>query len=541
MAKRGMSIRLAAGRSAPGATRGFTLVELLVVIALLTILFVLLFKPMAEGINWLRVSRASVAAQSNAQLALEDFSSALSTALYVRTYPDTPWLIDLYMPVTENGALAQPLRPDSYVVRYWTSPLHYYPHPTQPALAQAEWPTVYSNPDLGNEWIYTGDGGVPNIPRLYTLVQLRKTHFQPFADFDGNGTIEANPNIPNWMDPWFYLDFPAERDYWISISNSLMEKQKTDTAAYLQDPVGTPAMWPETEELRAAGDRYVVPGCSFRPVQINRERVAAGNGGADYRAKYADWYEDNTPNLGDRYIGPGYLPIAWLSDLGGQEKFDDPHIQIYRWNPADNDYTALIFDSYPADPATNFYWDVTRPVHFTWDSKQGVVKCAVPWHNTFAGDGNAFGVGTTQFNLDVPHTAFTSSIVVSGSEKVRVLMPSGDWVSYSKVDQPHFSAISSDHTYTVDYGDAVNPPSIAFSWPPPLGSTIEVDFAYRDNFTKDLTANPLRQIRNDVVVISYKTQRLIDVTVTCAVGGARIKRPEVVVLRDRFEVGSKLR
>lgn len=534
MAKRGMSTRLAASRSAPAATRGFTLVELLVVIALLTILFVLLFKPMAEGINWLRTSRASVAAQSNAQLALEDFSGTLSTALYARTYPDTPWLIDLYLPVTENGALAQPLRPDSYVTRYWTSPLRYYPHPTQPALAQADWPTAYSNPDLGTDWIYTGDGGVPGIQRLYTLVQLRKTHFQPFADFDSNGTIEANPNIPNWMDPWFYLDFPAERDYWINLSNSLMEKQKTDTAAYLQDPVGTPAMWPQTEELRAAGERYVVPGCSFRPVQINRERVAAGNGGADYRAKYADWYEDNTPNLGDRYIGPGYWPIAWLSDLGGQEKFDDPHIQIYRWSAADNDYSVLIFDSYPADPAANFYWDVTRPVHFTWDSKQGVVKCAVPWHNTFAGDGNAFGMGTTQFTLDRPF----GSLVVAGSEQVRLLMPTGDWISYSSVEQLPMSPMRTDHVYTIDPITG----TVAFAWAPPLGSTIEVQFAYRDNFYRDTSiANPNRQIRNDVVVISYKTQRLIDVTVTCAVGGARIKRPEVVVLHDRFEVGSKLR
>lgn len=76
-------------RGAGSRRQGFTLTEVLVALAIMVILFALLFAPMMIGLDWVATGRAHVGIQDAARLAMEEMRRELGEAVYV---PRWNWL-----------------------------------------------------------------------------------------------------------------------------------------------------------------------------------------------------------------------------------------------------------------------------------------------------------------------------------------------------------------------------------------------------------------------------------------------------------------
>ena len=113
------------GRAGKPRGQGFTLVEVLITVALLAVTLMLLLIPITNSLNYFRTGAARADAQNVARIALEAMARELQEAMYVQLdmYDNTmlafipPLRVD---PRDPNSEIVTPPRPDwDHAIRYW--------------------------------------------------------------------------------------------------------------------------------------------------------------------------------------------------------------------------------------------------------------------------------------------------------------------------------------------------------------------------------------------------------------------------------------
>jgi prepilin-type N-terminal cleavage/methylation domain-containing protein len=257
-------------------TRGFTLIEILIVMALMAIIMFLVFRPVMDSFDLTRQAEVMVSAQDNARLALSVISRDLANAMYVYDNTQSPIQfrlinvnsnptfanvyyakIDMVLPrmhgyctspnhptgvsreyergdeavptCPEDGSQlelrpAEPLAPDTKIVRYFVG----LADPTRP----------YTNKYLKGQ---TGSG--PD--NLYVLY---RAEYSPFDDSEGKNRLfpAGNTATQNISDPGFFYNqaqngWPNGETYaqaWRRISRPVVTLTRTDLVTFQKNANG---------------------------------------------------------------------------------------------------------------------------------------------------------------------------------------------------------------------------------------------------------------------------------------------------------------
>jgi len=149
--------------------RGFTLLEILTVLALTIIIMGLVFGPVVQSFNLTRQAEIMVRAQDDARLALSLISRDLANAMYV--YDNTKLPMDFPVVDENGGAITVEVpyaRVDLVLPRmraYCTSPKHL-------STAPREYPRHYIDPSTGEENVLL-DEAAPTCPVDGSPLELR--------------------------------------------------------------------------------------------------------------------------------------------------------------------------------------------------------------------------------------------------------------------------------------------------------------------------------------------------------------------------------
>ncbi len=315
--------------------RAFTLVEVIVAVALLALALGLLLVPIVNSLGYFRSATARADAQTTARLALDSVARELTEAMYVQLdmYDSSaiaffpPLRVD---PADPNSEVVTPPRPDwSQAIRYYRAlydpTINYNPGThLGPGntffLGRSVIPAPFTYDDGWNRWNQAwatdmaGEQGVGNwaaIPRLVNM-DLGLT-FNSSGSFSGVGLRNATlqPGFP-----------------YLYVRRQLATGQigQREAARLYRDYVV--ALTPSVTD-------YDVSELQFNPTVVAGEwlRPADSSGITDYsvyRARYPLWR-----------LGAPYTGWAQLSDdtyvhqaLQGLTWARDPFLLIYRYEPA---------------------------------------------------------------------------------------------------------------------------------------------------------------------------------------------------------------
>lgn len=256
----------------PWGCRGFTLVEMLVVIGVLVILFTLLFIPMLLGFNVSISTRRDVETQNALRAAQRMLTRDLAQAWYVFpaganptdprcpiTDPRYPELIQsrIYIILAEkdvSGRLIEPLRPSRTIVCYFVAGLWWSGDDFDPLTRGVQPPpdyAVYRN-------IASESDRLP-MDELRREQRLCKWYRVEFDPTDPNsplwdpsadptqpaGVYQPDINLQRWRSLYFYADdtptpYPGDdtsvdrtyADWWRRRSQPITPAVRTDVALY---------------------------------------------------------------------------------------------------------------------------------------------------------------------------------------------------------------------------------------------------------------------------------------------------------------------
>jgi prepilin-type N-terminal cleavage/methylation domain-containing protein len=278
------------------SARGFTLVEVLVVMAIMVIVFGLLFAPMITGLSLVSRGRRHVALQDAVRLALEQVKRDLADAVYVfdpDRYPvvsidgsaATTTLID-YSTVTvapasrdANGNLVTPVGP-ALVDGGGFKAIRFTVHKVDPAAALSSYnPFVLFRQEgavvwNGVNWVWSGTVDAENA-------------LTPRADCDLAPTVSECSACGN-----------AWNGYAAKCLNAACANY--DSAATMH---------------------YITDAAQFVPERITGEVLASAASGSIYKAKWGGWL--GTQNNDTTMYPGGALPLADAGEL-------EPRITVYR-------------------------------------------------------------------------------------------------------------------------------------------------------------------------------------------------------------------
>jgi type II secretory pathway pseudopilin PulG len=350
------------------------LVELLVVLAILVILFGLLFAPMMTSLDMAREGQSRARLQDTARNALEDVQRTIANALYVLPLPlrvpaaqpnaafiDTSQLVVVLPATNAAGLLTAPLQPSGQLDptrnRRWMEAVRYIVHPRSGRIVRY------------------GDVGIDT------------SAYPPGSTFSRSRPSSGQPHEPTFEDP-FVLH--KQRGIWFETAPGQYQFGRlspdpaqpgvfvsnegfTENAVSLGDGHDIPCTGSVCDNCgarypgfrlyaaqcatcaTAAGYTYQFEGVTFTPQRVVGEQLAALQDGTVYRGERGGWtgYAQVDPNL----------PCPQLS-----ARHLDPRIMAFRFDSATGGYTELQYDSFDAARRG------TPPLDITWDSEAGAVR-----------------------------------------------------------------------------------------------------------------------------------------------------------------------
>lgn len=326
-------------RGAGSRRQGFTLTEVLVALAIMVILFALLFAPMMIGLEWVATGRAHVGMQDAARLAMEEIRRELGEAVYVPRWnwsARNGWWGASGVVVNGWDAAVFPgadgawyTGDDVYVPNY----SHIFFCPPE----RDEDGRIIHPPRKATRWEH-GRQHTVLVRYAVRLVYPYEEHSEdnPFALYreeflwdETTGEVGRYDSVGNWEDyqPVAETALTPKRGATFvpttTVTWSDGAAQPTFTSGYVPDD--------PTDNVY---HMYLFQGVQFVPERMMGEQLTTDNG-VIYRSRHGAW--DGTP-LAYYQDGGGnpyyYLPPyaagqdtgfrLWRSEL-------DPRISLYRW------------------------------------------------------------------------------------------------------------------------------------------------------------------------------------------------------------------
>ncbi|MHB0912430.1 MAG: PulJ/GspJ family protein [Armatimonadota bacterium] len=392
--------------------KGFTLIEVLVAMALLGIVMFLVFGPVMESFNLTRRTNVMIRAQDNARQAMSLVSRDLSDAMYV--YDNTQSTID--MPVLDQDG--NPYTASVYYAKvdlvlprmhgYCTNPGH--------GASSREFPR--------------GDEAAPVCPVDGSLLELRPVQplapdtkivryfialedpSKPYANRYSHRTSPPDNMYVLYRAEFEYKDYAAlgANDPGFFYGPHSAEWKKVSRV--IVNPAGTDLV---TVEYAADGTPIVTPSVTFMPTKVeNDPLVPVRTSDEDpeqgkvpprvYKASYGNWVTPYEVTLyRSRQDTPDDVAVTYKATVANNGNMyiykvgsTNPifNITYYEATKASSAYGAGAFDpDLPALPE----------LAFTVNSRAGTVNFAFPNVNTALSDGLSTALGgNTATSFSVP-------------------------------------------------------------------------------------------------------------------------------------------
>ncbi|MHB8995803.1 MAG: PulJ/GspJ family protein [Armatimonadota bacterium] len=320
------------GRASLSAhARGFTLIEVLVVMAILVILFGLLFAPMMAGMDMASAGRGQARLQDTVRLAAEQMRRELAAAIYV--YPP-PTYITTSGPVTDysqlvfvpaatdsNGDPITPRQPRTHtngeylVTRYYVRP-----------------------PAVSVDQSYNENNPFVLVRQLGLYRENVATGRYDFGSLDAsNNFVVGLAMSENAITPTENYDIPAS-------STICLDDGRMELGYVAECPVDG-----STNLL------YLHDTVKFRPERIVGEALVPSENNTVYKSRHGNWM--GMPNNGT-------VPLGNI-DLSATAPELQPRIVDYRWDGAGG-YRNIALDSFTSGIRSN--------IALRWNSTNGTVQ-----------------------------------------------------------------------------------------------------------------------------------------------------------------------
>jgi prepilin-type N-terminal cleavage/methylation domain-containing protein len=193
---------------------GFTLIEMLVVIAITGMLFGLLFAPLVAGFHWVAREQGEIQLQNTTQDSQRIVTGQIADALTVTLFPDNPTRIDLVMPAS---AVMNSMPAPASLNADATAPIG---SGAEPGQLEETFFVGLADPSLpySNVPALRISGGLASAPigqeNLYVLwravynLHANTTEYPGLAAGDVDPVAQAAAGNPSAVtaDPWFFED-----------------------------------------------------------------------------------------------------------------------------------------------------------------------------------------------------------------------------------------------------------------------------------------------------------------------------------------------
>jgi|LSQX01.2.fsa_nt_gb prepilin-type N-terminal cleavage/methylation domain-containing protein len=324
----------------PAGRRGFTLIEVLVVLSILVILFAMLFAPMIASLDMVRVGQTKVTMQTSVRTAMEEMRREISNAMYIYPTPAVTLKVD---GVVGNG--------DDIVV----------PNPSQ---------IVFVSPQR----TATGQVLEPLQPRADSTGRIVATRFRATLLDESRAYQPGNPFVLVREEGYYTRDEDATAIWWdfnnIGGASDPVRNVLTARGDFDMPPTRTICRacgavvsgYAPTCPITTCASSDVIyshDNLQFMPERIVGEVLQPSANNTIYQARYGAWAGFHNPgNFELNNLFPqSALPVP--AQLGASPL--DPRIVMV--NPTDWSVTR---DSYAGTDLSNTI--------LTWNSDRGVIQ-----------------------------------------------------------------------------------------------------------------------------------------------------------------------
>jgi type II secretory pathway pseudopilin PulG len=520
------------------------LVEMLVVLAILVLLFGLLFAPMMTSLDMAREGQIRARMQDTARQAMEDIQRTISNAIFVLplrvvtpttaanlAYVDTSQLaVVLPKPGSLTSPLQPPTVPDPTAGTNWIEAVRYIVHPHSGRIVR--------NDDVGiDPSVYPPGSTAPISPTRPTSgLEYQPQVEDPFVLYRQMGVLyEVAPAQADYTFGGKSYRFGSLVDdgtgnlvFWSNRPESenaltLADGYDIPCSASICDSCGArhPGFRPYSMACAtcglAAGYTYLFDSVQFMPQHATSEQLQPLRDGTVYRAEHGGWtgYAQDDPTVASPQLFPRRM---------------DPRVTIYRYNATTAGYTDLQYDSYdPAlrgTPTLDVSWSAASgAVRFgrlftqtiTLTDSSGAASGAIATDDATVSSLDPFGGSTAPNGYGI--TPAPAAIILPDTVKVRAVatLSSGAvrWRDYTETDQTEQDQMG-------EWQFAVKrelPPSTWASWlPDNWAVSIDVLFNNLDTTGPPGAAKfaaaldvPLSQITDVRLYIQYWARRNADI------------------------------
>ena len=412
-------------RVAGSRRRGFTLTEVLVALAVMVILFALLFAPMIAGLDWVSTGRANVKLQDACRYTMETLRRELGEAVYVHRTSGAMF----------PGANAAPYDQDDIFAPNY-SQITFNP-PERDNQGRVKHP-----PRATTEWVDTDGDGIGDT-QLNVVVRYAVRLVDPSREYSEENpfTLFRQEFIWDPSQAWPYLGRYNSSGVWepeTPISENALTPRRgatfvpTTTVSWTAG--ATAPTYTNGYYVPGAGTNvmYLFQGVQFVPQRITGEVLQTDNG-IVYKSRYGGW--DGTPlsyyrdGGGDPYdFLPPYDP-AHDPAFGVYRSELDARIMLYRWTGTG--YTSLRTGMDSMAPAP-----LMRSVRLRWSPDGGAVTCGQ----------QAKTVGTNYYYRIIQFNGMAASgwYNVAPSAGIAAIWPSSSANPQDSADAPYAYRIDPD-------------------------------------------------------------------------------------------------